>query len=29
VMPPLTAYAASDRALAVAGYDGVRSKRVA
>ncbi|HKA73063.1 MAG TPA: dihydrodipicolinate synthase family protein [Xanthobacteraceae bacterium] len=29
VMPPLTAFSAADRALAVAGYDGVRAKRVA
>jgi 4-hydroxy-tetrahydrodipicolinate synthase len=29
VMPPLTAYATGDRAVAVAGYDGVRAKRVA
>jgi 4-hydroxy-tetrahydrodipicolinate synthase len=29
VMPPLTPFAAADRALAVAGYDGVRAKRVA
>jgi 4-hydroxy-tetrahydrodipicolinate synthase len=29
VMPPLTDYAAADRALAVAGYEGVRAKRVA
>jgi len=29
VMPPLTPFSASDRALAIAGYDGVRAKRVA
>jgi 4-hydroxy-tetrahydrodipicolinate synthase len=29
VMPPLAAFSAGDRALAVAGYDGVRAKRVA
>jgi 4-hydroxy-tetrahydrodipicolinate synthase len=29
VMPPLKTFAAADRALAVAGYDGVRAKRVA
>ncbi len=29
VMPPLVAFSAADRALAVAGYDGVRAKRVA
>ena len=29
VMPPLKAFSAADRALAVAGYDGVRAKRVA
>src|SRR5262245_2306763 len=29
VMPPLTAFSAADRALAIAGYDGVRAKRVA
>jgi 4-hydroxy-tetrahydrodipicolinate synthase len=28
-MPPLVAYPAGDRALAVAGYDGVRAKKVA
>jgi len=28
VMPPLTAFSAADRALAVAGYNGVRAKRV-
>jgi 4-hydroxy-tetrahydrodipicolinate synthase len=29
VMPPLVPFSAADRALAVAGYDGVRAKRVA
>jgi 4-hydroxy-tetrahydrodipicolinate synthase len=29
VMPPLTAFSAADRALAVAGHDGVRARRVA
>jgi 4-hydroxy-tetrahydrodipicolinate synthase len=29
VAPPLVAYAAADRALAIAGYEGVRAKRVA
>jgi 4-hydroxy-tetrahydrodipicolinate synthase len=29
VMPPLTPFSAADRAVAVAGYDGVRAKRVA
>jgi 4-hydroxy-tetrahydrodipicolinate synthase len=29
VMPPLTTFSAGDRALAVAGYDGARGKRVA
>jgi hypothetical protein len=29
VAPPLSAFAAADRASAVAGYDGVRAKRVA
>ena len=29
VMPPLTPFSAADRALAIAGYDGVRAKRVA
>jgi 4-hydroxy-tetrahydrodipicolinate synthase len=29
VMPPLASFSAADRALAVAGYDGVRAKRVA
>src|SRR5215204_4821837 len=28
-MPPLVPYSAADRALAIAGYDGVRAKRVA
>jgi 4-hydroxy-tetrahydrodipicolinate synthase len=29
VMPPLTPFSAADRALAVAGYDRLRAKRVA
>jgi len=29
VMPPLTACSAADRAVAVAGYDSVRARRVA